>query len=293
MSINSSGDWSTSGVPDWISLNITSGTMGPSIMSVTASENNSTESGRSGSFLIVNGINDATITLSQANKIIQNTLNVTPSSLYFDWTGGTKYLNVSDMDYTWTATSKPNWVVLSQTSGAQGYSMVGVTASENSGDTTRSGDLIFSDGHNTATVSLGQPMSSTTKTFSISPAITYVENSGGTPIIHIYYGNRNGDDVALSSSESWCRPTYVQWTGDSGNVVVNVDRYGVNLEREAVITATAVLDSSLSATTTMRQKALPFINLNPVYVEFEQSGGTATITLESNTDWIIDIDNIE
>ena len=117
----------------------------------------------------------------------------------------------------------------------------------------------------------------------------YVENSGGTPIIHIAYGNRNGDDVTLTSSQSWAHPTYVQWSGDTGNIVLNIDSYGVNLEREATITATSILDPTLTATMTIKQKALPYITLNPTFIEFEQSGGTASIVLQANTDWIIDI----
>ena len=289
VNIDSSAQWNTADVPDWISLSVTTGTSGASIMAVTASVNNNTEAGRNGSFLLSNGTNTVEISLAQANKILQNTLIVTPSSLYFDYTGGTKYINVQDMDYTWTATSKPNWVVLSQITGAQGYCMVGVTASENTGTTTRTGDIIFSDGHNTATVSIGQPVSSTTKTLTLVPNLLYVENSGGTPIIEVHYGNRNGDDVSVTSNQSWCTATLTEWNGDVGYIVLNVAPYGVNMERVATITVQGVLETGLTATATVRQKELPYITLNPTFIEFDQTGGTASIILKSNTNWIIDI----
>ena len=185
--------------------------------------------------------------------------------------------------------SKPDWVVISQNSGQTGYTMLTITAPENTGTTAKNGEIVISDGTNTATITLSQPSSSTTKTLTVNPSIVYVDNSGGTPIIHIAYGNRGGDDVTISSSESWVTPTYVQWTGDSGNCVLNVANYGVNLARTATITITSILDPTLSCTMTVNQKALPYITLNPSFINYEQSGGTATITLNSNTDWIIDI----
>jgi hypothetical protein len=291
VNINSSAEWTVTSKPDWITLSMDSGVSGTTILGVSASTNTSTESGRTGNVVLSNGSTTFSIPVSQPARVIQKKINVTPDSLYFDFTGNTKYITVSSEENIWSVVEKPNWVVLSQSSGEIGYTMVSVTAPENTGSTTKSGQIIFTDGNFQVSVSVAQPASSTTKTLTLSPSIIYVENSGGTPIIHITYGNRNGDDVNITSSESWVHPTYVQWDGDTGDIVLNVDSYGVNLEREATITATSILDPTLTATMTVRQKALPYIDLNPVFLEFEQSGGTATITLDSNTNWIIDIDN--
>ena len=138
-------------------------------------------------------------------------------------------------------------------------------------------------------VSVGQPASSTTKSLEIVPNFIYVENSGGTPILEIHYGNRNGDDVKVSSDQSWCTAKLTEWDGDVGYLVLNVANYGVNMERIATITVTSVLEPGLTATATVRQKELPYIELNPTFIEFEQTGGTASIILKSNTDWKIDI----
>ena len=167
--------------------------------------------------------------------------------------------------------------------------MVGVQAGENQGSSVRTGEIIFTDGNFNVTVSVSQPASSTTKTLTVNPSVVTVENSGGTPIIHITYGNRNGDSVTVTSSESWVSGGTVFWTGDTGNCVLTIQNYGVNLQRQATITITSVLDSSLSTTLTVTQKALPYVNLNPSFIEFPQSGGTATLQLDANTDWIIDI----
>ena len=289
VNINSSGEWTVTSKPEWITLTMNSGTSGTSILGVSASTNMSTESGRTGNVVLSNGTNTLSIPVSQAQKVIQRRINVTPDSIYFDFTGNTKYITVASEDNNWSVVSKPDWVVLSQRSGQTGYTLVSVTAPENTGTTTKTGQIIFTDGNFNVSVSVGQPASSTTKTLTLSPSMLYVENSGGTPIVHIQYGNRNGDDVTVSSNQSWCVPRVTEWNGDLGYMVVTVASYGVNMEREATITVTSILDPTLTATMTVRQKALPYITLNPTFIEFEQTGGTTNIVLQANTDWIIDI----
>ena len=289
VNINSSAEWTVTSKPDWITLTMDSGVSGTSILGISASTNTSTESGRTGNVVILNGSTTLSIPVSQPAKVIERKINVTPDSLYFDFTGNTKYITVASEENNWSVVSKPDWVVLSQTTGQTGYSMVSVTAPENTGSTTKTGQIIFTDGNFQVSVSVGQPASSTTKSLTIVPNLIYVENSGGTPILEIHYGNRNGDDVVVSSDQSWCSGRVTEWNGDVGYLVLNVADYGVNMERIATITVTGVLEPGLTATATVRQKELPYITLNPTFIEFEQTGGTASIILKSNTDWIIDI----
>lgn len=290
MTVNSTLPWSATSSPDWVTLSQSTGSSGQSTVIITFSENSGTTD-RTGAITITDGTRTATVALTQYKKENIDVLTVSPTNLYFDVSGNTNYITVISPRNDWNIMVKPDWIVFSQMSGSTGYSMVMVTAAENTGSVTRTGQAIFSDGTRGIALTVSQPASSTTKTITLSPSIINVENSGGTPILHITYDNRGGDDVNITSSESWVHPTYAQWTGDTGNIVLNVDSYGVNLERQATITVTSVLDPTLSSTVTVKQKALPTISLNPVFLNFEQSGGTGTITLNSNTDWIIDIDN--
>ena len=289
INVNSSERWTVSSFPAWVITSSISGNTGTSVLSVTARQNTSYTNDREGNLVLTNGTDTITIPLFQTRKSEDTKIKASPDSIYFELTGNTQYVNLNSPDAPWTVVSKPDWVVISQNSGQTGYTMLTITAPENTGTTAKNGEIVISDGTNTTTITLSQPSSSTTKTLTVNPSIVYVENSGGTPIIHIAYGNRGGDDVTISSSESWVTPTYVQWTGDSGNCVLNVANYGVNLSRTATITITSILDPTLSCTMTVNQKALPYITLNPSFINYEQSGGTATITLNSNTDWIIDI----
>lgn len=287
MTVNATGNWTVTSKPDWVTLSQTTGSSGQSTIIVTFAENDS-ESERTGSITITDGTRTTTINLSQAKKVVRQ-MSVSPNELYFDYTGNSQYITVTSPENNWSVVSKPDWIVLSQTTGQTGYSMISVTAPENTGSTTKTGQIIFTDGNFQASVSVGQPASSTTKSLEIVPNFIYVENSGGTPILEIHYGNRNGDDVVVSSDQSWCTAKVTEWNGDVGYLVLNVANYGVNMERIATITVKGVLEPSLTATATVRQKEAPYIELNPTFIEFEQTGGTASIILKSNTDWIIDI----
>lgn len=287
MTVTATGNWSATSKPDWVTLSQTTGSSGQSTIIVTFAENN-VESERTGSITITDGTRTATINLTQTKKVVRQ-MSVSPNELYFDYTGNSQYITVTSPENNWSVVSKPDWIVLSQTTGQTGYSMISVTAPANTGSTTKTGQIIFTDGNSQASVSVGQPASSTTKSLEIVPNFIYVENSGGTPILEIHYGNRNGDDVVVSSDQSWCTAKVTEWNGDIGYLVLNVANYGVNMERIATITVKGVLESSLTATATVRQKEAPYIELNPTFIEFEQTGGTTSIILKSNTDWIIDI----
>ena len=287
MTISADTTWRVTSKPDWVTLSQSTGSSGQSTIIVTFAENDG-DSARTGSITITDGTRTATTNLSQTKRVVRQ-MSVSPNELYFDYTGNSQYITVTSPDNNWSVVSKPDWVVLSQTTGQTGYSLVNITAPENTGTTTKTGQIIFTDGSFQVSVSVGQPASSTTKSLTIVPNLIYVENSGGTPILEIHYGNRNGDDVVVSSDQSWCTGRVTEWNGDVGYLVLNVADYGVNMERIATITVTGVLEPGLTATATVRQKELPYITLNPTFIEFEQTGGTASIILKSNTNWIIDI----
>ena len=289
INISSSAEWSATSVPNWVTLDSDTGPSGTTVLSVSASQNWDTTSGRTGTIVFTNGTNNLNYTVAQGAKVVTRKINVTPDTLNYDYTGNTKYLTVSSEDNSWSAISIPNWIVLSQNSGQTGYTMLGVTAGENQGSSVRTGEIIFSDGNFNVTVSVYQPASSTTKTLTVSPSVQYVENTGGMPIITITYGNRNGDSVNVTSSESWVTPSSVFWTGDSGNCVLTVANYGVDMERQATITITSVLDPTLTTSMFVKQQRKPYISSSPGDILFEYTGGTQTITIDANVDWTIDI----
>lgn len=287
IAVTSNLPWSLVSKPEWVSLP-SSGNGGQTVFFATVQQNTGATE-RTGVITVTDGVRTASANITQMGRTYTDPLVASPANIYFNYTGDTSYISVNSLEAPWTLSSKPDWVILSQNEGYTGFTMVRVEAGQNPGSTTRTGNIIFTDGTHTATVAVNQPSSSTTKTLTLTPGLLMAENSGGTYQIQVAYGNRNGDDVTFTCSESWATIGYVNWTGETGTAIVTVQNYGVNAQRQATITATSILDSTLTDSITLKQKALPYINLYPSFIEYEQTGGTASIILESNTDWIIDI----
>lgn len=288
--VNATMPWSATSYPEWVTLSQTTGIYNNITVIVRFDENDG-DSARTGTIVITDGIRTATVNLTQNYNPKQNGLTVTPDTLYFEFTGSTKYITLASDYNNWSLVSKPGWAILSQTSGGTGTSLISVTVPANTTEASKYGEFIFTDGVSTGTVSGVQATSSTTKTLTVTPTSYYAENSGGTPNFNVTFGNRFGDDVNITASESWITPGYVRWSGDSGTFPLTIANYGVNLERQATVTVTSVLDPTLTQTITIRQKAFPYVTLNPNIVRYTQTGGTVTLELDSNTDWIIDIND--
>ena len=278
-------NWIASDAPDWVTLSNESGTSGQSVVIVTLPEYDG-NTDRTGDIIFTDGTRTASTRITQQQKSGES-LIVTPPSLYFDYTGQTLYLIVSCTNPFWRISSKPDWVVTSQDSGRSGTSMIAVTAPLNTGD-TRSGDITVTDLRTVISCQMIQPSSSSTPSITLSPTTIVAENSGGSYTLNIAYANRNGDSVSITSSENWVSVSPVVWNGNNGTATVTVDNYGVNMSRQATLTVNAIL-GGVSATATVNQKPQPYISLTPPSVLFAQTGGTATLTLDTNTDWVIDI----
>ena len=221
-------------------------------------------------------------------------LTVEPDVLYFDAEGGGKYITVTCTN-SWTVTSKPNWITLTSMDGSPGSTMLLVTAAESEEAYTRTGQIIFSDGNGTATLNLQQIGNSTVRALSATPQTISATSSGNSYQVNVIYANRNGDFVTVtpSSTVSWLTATTISWTGDSGLFTVyfadNDDIQG----RDLTLTLSAVT-GEVSTTVTLQQAGdTPYINLAPNTLTYAASGGTKTLTADSNITWDIDINDTE
>lgn len=254
INISSSLEWEVPSKPSWISVDALSGYSGTSILTLSAQTNNATI-GRTGTVTIMNGANTVTIPVAQSQRTTQRQISVSPDQVYYDPTGSTSYVTVLSEENPWYLVSKPEWIVLSQNSGRTGFTMLMITASEYTGTTTRSGTITLTDGNSTVGINVSQSAPAAIKSLTASPSILYVDGTGGTVEVSIIYNNRGGDDVIITSSETWVTPGFVSWSGDSGQCIVTVDSYALSQLRNADITITAVEDSGLTASVAVRQPA--------------------------------------
>ena len=286
--------------PDWIQVNnyAESGTTygtGTFISSITVLENTGSTT-RTGTLYYryynnTYGYQYSGITITQTGK--QYSISASPSSIYFEKTGGTQYSYIMSEGAGWTVVSKPGWVVLGQNSGPEGNSILGISAGDNGGS-IRSGEIVLSNGSTTTTIVVTQPGSSTVRSLTITPSAATANWPAGTVTLSLVYTNRNGDDVNLTSSNSsWCNVSSVTWTGDSGTAIVSITANENNYQRQATISAAGILDTGITASATITQRFNAYINVSPKTKTFPITGGTSTLTINSNVSWTINIEDIE
>ncbi len=81
-------------------------------------------------------------------------LNASPTSLSFGTSGSSQSMNVSS-NVNWTVSDNRSWITLSSTSGSNNGS-VSVTVSENTGENSRTGIIIVTDGTITRSINVTQ-----------------------------------------------------------------------------------------------------------------------------------------
>lgn len=221
-------------------------------------------------------------------------LNVQPDVLYYNTEGGEKYVTVTCTN-SWAVTSKPEWITLSSMDGSPGQTMLLVTAEESEEPYSRTGEIIFSDGRGTATLMLQQLGNSDVRTISANPQTVMAISNPSSYTVDVFYANRNGDFVSIIPSETvdWYSASTIAWTGDTGRFTLyvadneSVDGRNVNLVLSAIT-------GEVSTTVVLQQAGdQPYINLVPSAMTYDATGGTKTLTADSNVPWDIDINDTQ
>jgi hypothetical protein len=221
-------------------------------------------------------------------------LKVEPDVLYFNTEGGGKYVTVTCSN-SWAVTSKPSWVSLTSMDGSPGQTMLLVNAEASEEPYSRTGEIIFSDGRGTATLMLQQLGNSTVRALSANPQTVMAISNPSSYTVDVFYANRNGDFVSMTPSESvdWYSASTISWTGDTGRFTLyvadneSVDTRSVNLLLSAIT-------GEVSTTVVLQQAGdEPYINLVPSAMTYDATGGTKTLTADSNVPWDIDINDTQ
>lgn len=219
-------------------------------------------------------------------------LSVEPDVLYYDTSGGSKYATVTCSN-SWAVTSKPEWVRLSSMDGSPGSTMLLCTAVESEEPYSRTGYIEFSDGKGTDSLLVQQLGNSTVRVISASPQTVMAISSPSSYTVDVFYANRNGDFVSLIPAENvdWYSASTISWTGDTGRFTLYVaDNESVDT-RSLTFTLSAITGEVSTNVVLQQAGDEPFINLVPPTLAFDSTGGTKTLSADSNVPWDIDIDN--
>ena len=221
-------------------------------------------------------------------------LKVEPDVLYFNTEGGGKYVTVTCSN-SWAVTSKPSWVSLTSMDGSPGQTMLLVNAEESDEAYSRTGEIIFSDGRGTATLMLQQLGNSTVRALSANPQTVMAISNPSSYTVDVFYANRNGDFVSMTPSETvdWYSASTISWTGDTGRFTLYVAD-NEDVEGRSVNLLLSAITGEVSTTVVLQQAGdQPYINLIPSAITYDATGGTKTLTADSNVPWDIDINDTQ
>ena len=278
--INTTSDvWMIVGKPSWVTVSPTGGT-GNATVSVTVPESNDWE--RSGSIVVYNSSTTKTYVVS----VMQDTGDVwkvarVNGSGDIPATGGLCYLEVTSPNHSWTATTNDSFISVSPTTYTASTGVY-VTFSANSGE-SRTATITFDNG--------------------VSTPITYTQAQDGygqldlvSPSVLVYEASGGPQNVLVNIPNTWQvvgRPNWVVTTPSSGytsgmTVEVYAQPYSGNAQRTGSLVFADMTTNKVSVVNCIQNPGDgEVLAVSPRSIVFESSGGTATLTIISNTDWVI------
>lgn len=151
--VTSNTSWYISSKPSWVRLDRESG-KGDKTVTVTVEKNNDITE-RSATMLIIAGDDEDRITIKQEGRAPVVTVN--PTTLNFASKKDDAHSFSITSDKSWTMTECPDWLTPSATSGNSGSTSVMLTTtSANDTPNTRQGQVVISDGENSAILPVTQ-----------------------------------------------------------------------------------------------------------------------------------------
>ncbi len=172
VSITSNTSWTVTSSESWCAVSTSTGS-GNGTVSISVTANTSASS------------RTATVTFTSGNvkrevKVTQDapTLSISPNTLSFDASGGSKSVSVTS-NTSWTVTSSETWCTVSSSSGS-GNGTVSISVTANTSTSSRTAKLTFTSGDIRREVSVTQK--GTSGTVSGDDAVSYTVTGNGKTV---------------------------------------------------------------------------------------------------------------
>lgn len=271
--ITSNTNWTASESLSFLSLSPTSGINNGTI-TLKCDPNTSTVS-RTGTITVSGtGATSKTITITQAG--LTPVLNVTPSSLTFQDTGGVQSISI-ESNMTWNLTESLAFLSLNATSGSNNKT-IEVSCQPNNTTLKRTGSITLSGtGVPTKTINITQ--NAAAPQLSVSPKEMFFDQSGGN------------QSLSISANTSWTiieNLSYLSLNQTSGtnnsNITVTCQSNTSSVSRSGLLKVVASgLDTQIINISQIGATTL--LNVTPGSMTFNSSGGTQKGLITSNTTW--------
>ena len=279
--INTDDQWQIVGKPSWVTLSSTAGT-GNATISVTVPDSIDWE--RNGSIVVWNVSKNKTyvVAVQQSTGDVFKVARVNGSG-DIPAAGGSSnicYLEVTSPNHSWTATTTDNFITFTPT-GHTASTGVYVTFDQNVGQ-SRVATITFNNGITAITYSQSQAGSNQGSGL-VDPNVLVYDATGGTK------------QVTVSIPNAWQvvgRPNWITVSPTSGAGLGTIDVYAVPFsgqqERQGSLVIADMTTNQASIVTCIQDGGDgELLAVSPRSIVFESSGGTATLTIISNTDWVI------
>lgn len=272
ITVTSNLSWAASSDVSWLTLSNSSG-LGNATLTLTTEANTSTNS-RSGTVTFSAGGKTYTVSVSQAGA--DPTFSVTPTTLSFTASAGSKYVSITS-NTSWTASSDGSWLTLSKSAG-EGNATLSLTVEENTTISSRSGTVTFKANGKDYTISIMQ--AGATPTFSITPTTLSFVSSGGNQL------------VTVTSNQSWSASSSVSWltlsnTSGTGDATVSITAQA-NTSIDSRAGKVSFSAGGKTYTVTVTQEGVPtYFEITPTTLSFSASGGSKSISVMSNQPWTV------
>ena len=280
----SSGDtetvgWNNSGAtvvvkPDWITVVDN----GDGTYDLTADENGEDE--RSGT-VILKDENGEELTIYCYQESAAGAFSVEPTTLEFDGSGSSATMTITNLNNDeWEVVARSPWATLSQSAGTSGASIT-VTAAPNSNAEERIGVIMIWDKTTNKTYTVVLKQSAGNELFKVEPDTLLFEDSGGTMTVTIT--DLVGDNWRVVGYPAFCT---LSQTSGSGSTTISVT---ASENTGDTRTSTIIIYNMTNRQSYYVEVIQGMVGLKvvPTFIEFNGNGGTATITIKSSDNWII------
>lgn len=279
-------NWRVIGKPAWLTLSSTAGTT-TLVVSVNVGENEGEE--RQGTIVILDATKDITYAVfvtQAANPNPIGKFKVSPPVIEYLSGGGYQYITITNPDnHNWRITSPSEWYGFNQTQGA-GSTTISCFAEENSGSTTRTDSIEFTDAYDLRKyyVQIVQYSSATTKTITITPnPVSSVLAEGETISVTIVYANRQGDFLIPTPSDTGITVGEIIFTGDTAIVDITVPENDTTSAK----TYTVRFDGATLYKTLIINQVASDLIVEPELIRINSRRKIRRITITSTDSWTI------
>ena len=244
------------------------------------------ETERSANIMVQNDYSFAYVRLKQdvGNSPVGESKEISLDNLSFGFNGGKQYL-IINIPNAWEVTEKDDWISINVDKG-KGTSILEVTVEGNE-DVEKTGAITIKDNvtGEEYKVYVTQGGENTEKSFTFTPSNIEAKPYGGNYDVSVEFIGRDGEDVIIEATEGLDYEGIV-WEGNKGKMTIIVpSKDELKTETPSVTFKTSIGDYVLPITFMDEE-----LDVTPTSILFEQNGGTATITITSNTKWTLKID---